>query len=121
MNNSEILKFCVDNGLLLDSEVLGLFDEIKDVNSIKLILEKIKESTNQRVITKNLFNQNKEKVSQILTSLPNENQQAIKKLKINFGLNIEISKEIVYKNNELQQNIQNSVKVLTTPIKQKQQ
>lgn len=116
MNNSEILKFCVDNGLLLDSEVLGLFDEIKDVNSIKLILEKIKESTNQRVITKNLFNQNKEKVSQILTSLPNENQQAIKKLKINFGLNIEISKEIVYKNNELQQNIQNSVKVLTTPL-----
>lgn len=93
MNAQEILKFCMERGFLLDNEVLNLFDETSDVESVKLIIEKIKDTTNQRIITKNLFNQNKDKVFQIFSTLPKENQQQLEKLKIKLGLSIEISKE----------------------------
>ena len=79
MNTQEILKFCLERGFLLDKEVLNLFDETNDVEAVKLIVERIKDSTNQRIITKNLFNQNKEKVVQILSMLPKENQQHLEK------------------------------------------
>ncbi len=94
MNTQEIIKFCLEKGFLLDNEVLTMFNEAEDTESVKLIIEKIKNSTNQRIITKNLFNQNKERVFQILSTLPQENQQQLEKLKINLGLSIEISKEI---------------------------
>jgi DNA polymerase II small subunit len=93
MNTQEILKFCLERGFLLDKEVLGLFDETNDAESVKLIIERIRDSTNQRIITKSLFNQNRDKVFQILSMLPRENQQQLEKLKIKLGLSIEISKE----------------------------
>jgi len=95
MNTQEILRFCLERGFLLDKEVLSLFDETSDVESVKLIIERIKDSTNQRIITKNLFNQNKDKVVQIFSMLPKENQQHLEKLKIKLGLSIEISKEFL--------------------------
>ncbi len=94
MNTQEIIKFCLERGFLLDKEVLNLFNETEDTESVKLIIEKIRNSTNQRIITKNLFNQNKERVFQILSTLPQENQQQLEKLKVKMGLSIEISKEI---------------------------
>ena len=94
MNTQEILKFCIERGFLLDKEVLSMFNETNDVESVKLIIEKIKDSTNQRIITKSLFNQNKEKVFQILSNLPKENQQQLEGLKIKLGLSIEILREV---------------------------
>ncbi|OGJ12781.1 hypothetical protein A3K82_02470 [Candidatus Pacearchaeota archaeon RBG_19FT_COMBO_34_9] len=94
MNSHEILKFCLERGFLLDNEVLKIFNESgEDIESIKLIIEKIQNSTNQRIITRRLFNQNREKVFQVLSTLPKENQQQLEKLKIKLGLSIEISKE----------------------------
>ncbi len=93
MNTQEILKFCLERGFLLDNEVLNLFNETSDVEAVKMIIERIKTSTNQRIITKTLFNENKDKVFSILSSLPKENQQQLEKLKIKLGLSIEISKE----------------------------
>jgi len=100
MNNQEILKFCMQKGFLLDKEVLNLFNETSDTESIKLVIEKIKETTHQNIITKNLFNQNKEKVVQIFSTLPRENQQQLENLKIKLGLSIEISREISTKKKE---------------------
>lgn len=94
MNTQDILKFCLEKGFLLDNEVLNMFNETTDVDSVKLIIERIKDSTNQRIITKSLFNQNKDKVFQLLSALPKENQQGLEKLKIKLGLSIEISKEV---------------------------
>ncbi|VVB83499.1 DNA polymerase II small subunit [uncultured archaeon] len=93
MNTQEILKFCMERGFLLDNEVLNMFNETSDIDSVKLIIERIKDSTQQRIITKNLFNQNKEKVFQIFSALPRENQQHLEGLKIKLGLSIEISQE----------------------------
>jgi DNA polymerase II small subunit len=93
MNTQEILRFCLERGFLLDNEVLSLFDETSDVDSVKLIIERIKDYTHQKIITKNLFNQNKDKVVQIFSALPKENQKQLERLKIKLGLSIEISKE----------------------------
>ncbi|MCX6747101.1 MAG: metallophosphoesterase [Candidatus Pacearchaeota archaeon] len=93
MNSQEILRFCLERGFLLDKEILNLFNEEKDIESLKLIIEQIKDYTNQRIITKHLFDQNKEKVMQIFSAFPKENQQRLEKLKVKLGLSIEISKE----------------------------
>ena len=93
MEQKDILKFCLAKGLLLDKEVLSLFSETNDFESVKLIIEKIKNNTQQRIITKGIFNQNKEKVNQIFSDIPKENQKIFEKLKIKLGLSIEISKE----------------------------
>lgn len=54
----------------------------------------MKEHTQQNVITKDVFEKNKEKVSEFLLELPKENQEKLEKLKIRLGLRIEISKEV---------------------------
>ena len=55
MQSKEILEFCLQKGLLLDKEILNLFSETNDVESVKLIIERIKNHTQKRLITKNLF------------------------------------------------------------------
>lgn len=92
MDSRELLKFCLEQGILLDKDVLNLFSGAKDLESVKLVIEKIKTQTNQKIITKNLF-RNKERVNQIFLGLPEENQKKLSKLKIKLGLSIEISKE----------------------------
>lgn len=92
MNTNEILKFCLENGLLLDAEVLKLFSETSDFESVKMIIEKIKNYVPQRIITKNVFMQNKD-LERIFLTLPSENQKSLEKLKIKLGLSIEISRE----------------------------
>ncbi len=94
MKTEEILKFCLENGLLLDAEVLKLFSETSEVDaeSIKMIIEKIKNYTSQRIITKNTFSENRD-LERIFLTLPQENQKSLEKLKIKLGLSIEISRE----------------------------
>ena len=94
MNTEEILKFCLENGLLVDREVLNLFSETSDVESIKLIINKIKNQTNQKILTKSTFDQNKDKVNEIFLELPEEKRKNLENLKIKLGLSIEISKEV---------------------------
>ena len=55
MDPKQLLKFCLEKGLLVDKEVLNLFNETKDIESVKLIIEKIRNHTKQNVITKNIF------------------------------------------------------------------
>ena len=83
----------MEKGLLLDPEVLNLFSETADVDSVKLIIEKIGSYTRKRIITRELFEKNKEQVSDFFLGLPKENQEKLERLKIKLGLQIEISKE----------------------------
>lgn len=106
MNTQEILHFCFEKGILIDKEVLNLFEDTNDVRSAKLILETIKQHTQKKIITKNVFSENREKVMQFFSSLPTENQKKLEKLKIKLGLSIEISRqEIEHLTDEDNQNI----------------
>ena len=55
MDQKEILNFCLQKGILLDKEVLNLFSESTDLDSIKLMIENIQESTHKKIITKSVF------------------------------------------------------------------
>jgi DNA polymerase II small subunit len=120
MDTQEILRFCLERGFLLDKEVLGFFDETSDEESVKLIIERIKDYTHQKIITKSLFSQNKDKLFQIFSTLPRESQPGLEKLKIKLGLSIEISKEFaeekkeeqIEKPNKIENNL-NGVKILS--------
>ena len=95
MDPKEILRFCIERGLLIEPEVLNLFSEAtNDEESVKIIIEKLKNHTQKRIITKNLFEQNKERVNEFFLTLPKENQKQLEKLKIKLGMQIEISKEV---------------------------
>ena len=94
MDPKEILKFCIERGLLIEPEALNMLIETGDSESVKLIIEKLKDSMQKRIITKSLFEQNKEKVVQFFSTFPKENQKQLEKLKIKLGLEIEISKEV---------------------------
>ena len=115
MNNQEILRFCLEKGFLLDKEILNLFNETSDIESVKLIIERIKDYTHQRVITKHLFDENKEKVVQIFSTLPQESQKELETLKIKLGLSIEISKEISVEKEQKIKRVENinGVKILS--------
>jgi DNA polymerase II small subunit len=102
MDPKKILKFCLENGLLVDKEVLNLFDETQDIESVKLIIEKIKDHTKQNVITKSIFYENKEKVNELFYELPQKNQKELESLKIKLGLSIEISREKCIPEEELE-------------------
>ena len=56
--NKEILKFCLEKGFLVDNDLLELFSETSDIESVKLIIERVKTYTNQSILTKNFFEQN---------------------------------------------------------------
>jgi DNA polymerase II small subunit len=110
MDPKEILKFCIEKGLLIEPEVLNMLSEVSgDTESVKLIIEKIKSHTQKRIITKSLFEQNREQVTEFFLTLPQENQKSLEKLKIKLGLQIEISKEV----SSFESNIHNSQVVYT--------
>jgi len=92
--NKDLLKFCVEKGFLLDEEVLKLLSETEDLELAKLIIESVKNTTQKKIITREIF-QDKENTNNVFSSLPEQNQKKLEKLKIKLGLKIEISKEIV--------------------------
>ena len=91
MNAKEILKFCLQNGLLLDEKVLRLFSETADLESAKLVIQKIKNQTKQIIITKEVFDRHKDGV---FLDISEEKKRKLQKLRVKLGLSIEISKEI---------------------------
>lgn len=108
MNNQEILNFCLEKGFLLDKDILNLFSETNDAESVKVILEKIRVHTNQKIITRNVFLKNQETVNKFFHDLPIENQKKLEKLKINLGLSIEISRESEIVNEENIKEVENN-------------
>ncbi len=90
MDPKEILNFCLERGILLDKEVLSLLSEATDFDSARLMIERIRERTHQKIITKSLF---AESMRQFAPILSDEKQKGIERLKIRLGLELEISKE----------------------------
>ena len=104
------------NGLLVDDSVLELFKDEEDFESVKIIIEKIKNRTHQNMITKNIFYNNPEELKQVFSEIPEENQKIVKNLKIKLGLSIEISHELISKTEkkcEVKNRIEGVVKILS--------
>jgi DNA polymerase II small subunit len=83
-----IIKFCLEKGILLDKETLNLFAGF-DEDTAKEVIKKIS-SLKEKLITKSFITKNAEKISELIGD-----DRVIEKLKINFGLSLEISRERV--------------------------
>ena len=95
MEAKDLLKFCIEKGFLLDKETLNLFSDTEDLETVKLVIERIGQQAQTKILTKHIFEKNKEKLDQIFLNLPDENQKTVEKLKVRLGISIEISKEII--------------------------
>lgn len=117
MNTPEILNFCFEKGLLVDKDLLNLFSETEDSDSVKLIIEKIKNHTQTKVLTRQIVEKNKEKMTQFFHDLPEENQKNLEKIKIKLGLSIEVSREKISSESieEIKTSVSNVKIVSTTP------
>jgi len=94
MEAQEILKFCLEKGLLVDKEVLSLLSETNDLDCAKLIISEIRDHTTQKVITKSVFEKNKDAVNKIFLEMPQKNREKLENFKIKLGLSIEIPKDV---------------------------
>ena len=90
MLKEEILKICVEKSVLLDTEILEAFSGTQDLEIIKLVIEKIKNKTSKRFITKDVLRSNKEILESFFKD-SGENKESYQALKIKLGLNLEIS------------------------------
>ncbi len=94
MNISEgIVQFCSKKGLLLDKEILNIFNFLNNDFIIKEILKIINNSTSKKVITKKVLYENKDLIEKICLSLNNDGKECYEKLKISLGLSLEVSSE----------------------------
>ncbi|MFB6246477.1 MAG: metallophosphoesterase [Candidatus Pacearchaeota archaeon] len=84
----EIYNYCLEKGVLLDSQLLELFSQASDVETVKVVLEKLRKNTNESVLTKKFLENNREKFEKIISDLPQEKKD---QLLVNLGLNFEVT------------------------------
>lgn len=84
--NQEILKFCLEKGLLLDKETFDLLNDFDD-KTARDIIEKIS-GLKERIITKSFITKNADRLRELIGD-----KKVVDKLKINLGLSLEISRE----------------------------
>jgi len=93
----DILKFCIERGILLDKEVLDSLKTL-DPEIVKEILTKL--DLKKKIITKAFFNNNASKLKQVYSELDSEKKQNVKQFFINFGISLKIENKIVINQNQ---------------------
>jgi DNA polymerase II small subunit len=112
----DILKIFIKKGFLLDKEMLDFFSELKDEDIANEIINKIAIVSKQKIITKNLVNQNIEKIKPLLFELDSEKKKLIEKYFVNVSITFEVKKEIIYEEKmDVDEEIR-QVKILSSPI-----
>jgi DNA polymerase II small subunit len=115
MTNKEILKICMQKGFLLDKELLNLLFSLEENLAKKLINSFILLNISERVITKELFIENYEK---IMASIEGEGDFPLIK---NFFLSLGVlEKDFSFEDSKTKKPIKepvgDSVKILFSPI-----
>jgi len=107
---SEILKFCMEKGLLLDKDVCEILSSLEDKDA-KEVIDRISH-LKAKIITKSFFYDNALKLKEIIPP----GNRVFEKLSINLDLSIEISREIKLEKEEKKEN--KSIKVLSSVMYQ---
>ena len=84
----EILNFCIDKGILLDRTILNVLEKFEDSALAKNLLERIEYQYKQKIITKSFFENNLDKVYEILLNYGGQSQQTIKLFFESLGLEL---------------------------------
>lgn len=110
----DIIKLFIEKGFLLDGEMLDFFNELKDEGVAKEIINKIAIISQQKLITRNLINQNIEKIKPILSELDGEKKKFIEKFFVNVSISVEVKKETTVSELKKEQDL--GIKILSSPI-----
>ena len=122
--SENILKVFIEKGFLLDKETLDFLNEFGDDKLASEIVNKIAVVSKKKIITKNLVNENLEKIRPILFELDNEKKKLVDKYFVNLNISLEIKKETSLENkkenkepilNKLIKGNKNFIKVLSSP------
>jgi len=84
----EILKICLENGILLDKEISDILSKL-DFEEVKKLIKAISSQYNEKIITKSFFSENVDEISSLVSGDKKTNE----KLRINLGLSLEVTKE----------------------------
>ncbi len=110
---SEDLKFFIERGFLLDHEMLRFFSELSDEGIANQILDKIKNISNERLITKSLIDRNLGQIQEVFSTLEDDKKQLVERYFLNLSLNIEIKKE---KYIEPKKDLSNNLRIISPSI-----
>ncbi len=91
--SEKILKFFIEKGFLLDKEMLNFFSQLEDDELADDILNKIQIVSKEKLITKNLINDNIEKIKPVFSELNKEKQKFVEKFFVNVSVSVEVKKE----------------------------
>ncbi|MDP2925638.1 MAG: metallophosphoesterase [Nanoarchaeota archaeon] len=118
--NQNILKLFIEKGFLLDREMLEFLNELKDEEIAKEIINKIAIISKQKIITKNLVNQNLEKIKPIFFELDLDRKRLIEKFFVNVSISVEVKKETKLEENTYTDTILKiinpHVKIISSPV-----
>ncbi len=80
-------------GFLLDKEMLKFFSQLENKEIADKIIEKVKNISEEKIITKSLISNNLENMKEVFSSLGEDKKKIVERFFINFSFNIEIKKE----------------------------
>jgi len=110
---NRILKLFIEKGFLLDREVLNFFNELEDIDLAKEIVNKLSISSNKKIITKAILNDNLQKLKPFFNELGDDKKKLVESFLVNFTVSFEIKREVYEES--INQNL-NNVKVLSSPV-----
>ena len=113
--NGKILKLFIEKGFLLDKEMLNFLNELSDESVAYEVLDKIAVISQKKIITKNLVNENIDKIKPILFGLDSEKKKLVDKYFVNVSISVEVKKERSIEN-KYDSNIIRPVKILSSPV-----
>jgi len=113
-----MLNFFVKKGFLLDEQMLNFFSQLRDKEVAERIIEKIKNVSNERIITKSFIDKNLNKIQDVFSSLEEEKKKVVERFFVNLSLNIEIRKEsyVEEKKEEKEEISANNLKIILPNI-----
>jgi DNA polymerase II small subunit len=111
----KILKMFIENGFLLDSDMLKFLSELGDDSVAEEIIKKIALISKKKIITKDLVNKNIEKIKPALEGLDFEKKKLVERFFVNVSISVEVKKEIFMEESKNDSN-ESYVKVLSSPV-----
>ncbi len=114
----KILKLFIERGFLLDKEMLDFLSELRDEDVAKEIINKIAVVSQKKVITKNLINENIEKIKPVFYELDSERKKLVERFFVNVSISVEVKKEVKVENDDLgnEKNLEGFVKIISSPV-----
>lgn len=106
----KIIKLFIEKGFLLDKDILDFLSELGDEQIAQEIITKIALNSRKKIITKNLVNENLEKIKPLLFGLDSEKKSLVEKFFVNISISVEVKKETSIEEKS------HNVKIISSPV-----